>query len=135
MASDQQLLDLKAIESHSPQWPPELRFAVCLATAQAARACYHRIDAYTRALGDELATPKSGEAQSQYNPHATDDESLLGAKTEHFEEEGEDTHDTTPHQRMILERIRIRRRHEFLQDWDEVRTPGFCLPESETERY
>lgn len=121
--SPDQLLDLTALESHSPNWPSSLRFAVCLATAYSVRACYHRVEAYALALDDAqaIALPKPGEARSHYNPHAHDDEATLGAKTEHFEEEGEDSRDASPHQRVIMERVRHRRRHEFLQDWDEVR--------------
>lgn len=121
MTPPEPVLDLKALDSHSPSWSPELRFAVCLATAHAARACYHRVAAHVDSLDDPHASalPDPGTARSTYNPHADDDEASLGAKTEHFEEEGEDTKDVSPHQRMIMERVRLRRRHQYLEDWDQ----------------
>ena len=89
-------LDLKALQSFSPDWSPDLRYTACIAARYAAHACAEQAREVVE-RGAIQATCEKGEE-----------------RMEKFEEEGDDTDKAAP-----TEQQRQRRRVDFIEDWAE----------------
>ena len=97
-------LDLKALQSYSPQWSPALRYTTCIAARFAAAECVKHVKEFAEGL--DLEASKGAEEDENRN--------------EHFEEEGEEQQASGDGEgdRFDAQR-RKRRRREFVQDWEE----------------